>query len=278
MSSERWRGIAPGVRRLLAPNPGKMTGPGTNTYVLGTTQFIVVDPGPDSEEHLQRLLYVCPASAIKAIWLTHAHPDHACGVPRLLQLTGARLVAFPIPAPTYPIPGLPPPDVPATDGARLQWEEFTWEILHTPGHASDHLCFRRLDDEAVLTGDLIVGDGTVVIAPPDGNMQDYVASLRRLQALKPQHLWPGHGDPIQPADPKIAAYLAHREAREAQILDALTTCDAASLEALTATLYTHVDPLLLPIAARQVLAHLLKLAAEGKVTQSSSQAWRRVTL
>lgn len=272
--SERWRTIASGVRCLLAPNPGKMTGPGTNTYVLGKHQFIVVDPGPAHEGHLQSIVKACPAGTIKAIWLTHAHPDHACGVPRLMELTGAALLAFPVPSPTYPIDGLPAPDLPAVDGGKLRWEGDTWEVLHTPGHASDHLCFHRLEDAAILTGDLIVGEGTVVIAPPDGDMQAYFASLKRLQALMPQHLWPGHGDPIYPADRKIAAYLTHREARENQILAALREHPGTRHEALTATLYSQIDQALLPMAARQVLAHLLKLAAEGKVRQNSTDTWQ----
>jgi glyoxylase-like metal-dependent hydrolase (beta-lactamase superfamily II) len=159
----------------------------------------------------------------------------------------------------------------------LTVEDSAWEALHTPGHASDHLCFRRLNDDGVLTGDLIVGEGTVVIAPPDGDMRAYVASLQRLQALHPRVLWPGHGSLISDAAGKIENYLEHRRARETQILQALEMVDDITPEALTQRLYTHIDVALLPVATRQVQAHLIKLATENRVRAEGDGRWTLIS-
>lgn len=250
-----------------------MTGTGTNTYVLGEERFAVVDPGPLTEPHLQQILHMCASGKIEQIWLTHAHPDHANGIPRLMELTQAKLLSFPVPAPTYPIPNLPAPDIIACDGNLIRWEEHVWEIFHTPGHASDHLCFFRRDDGGLLTGDLIVGAGTVVIAPPDGNMQAYFHSLKRLLALGPKVLWPGHGEPISCAQEKIEEYLSHRLQRERQIMATLHESGPTSLDSLVKQIYAPVSPALHPIAARQLHAHLLKLSAEGVAASDANEQW-----
>jgi glyoxylase-like metal-dependent hydrolase (beta-lactamase superfamily II) len=249
-----------------------MTGPGTNTWLLGDREVVVVDPGPDMPRHLDAIQAACAPGRVAAIWLTHAHPDHACAVAALRARTGAPLVASATPAPTYDIPGLLPPEHPLRDGERLLVDGLAWEALHTPGHASDHYCFHRLEDRGILTGDLVVGQGTVVVAPPDGDMAAYIASLDRLAAFHPVVLWPGHGLPIHDAADRLAVYKAHRLRREAQVMAALEGgCE--TIEALRANLYPHAEGVIARVAGRQLEAHLLKLRAEGRVTLTGGERW-----
>ena len=254
--------VAPGVRRLLAPNPGMMTGPGTNTYLLGDARVAVVDPGPAAPPHLNAI--EAAAGKVAAIWLTHAHPDHADAVSPLKARTGAPLAAWPVPAPTYAIAGLRAPEQPVADGDVLVADDEAWTALHCPGHASDHLCFFRARDGVLIAGDVVVSQGTVVIAPPDGDLVAYLASLERLAALGASVILPGHGDPIADPAAKLAEYRAHRLAREQQVLDRLAAGDTA-IGAIVAAIYADVDPALQRVAAKQVAGHLGKLVGEGRV-------------
>ncbi|MEB3223206.1 MAG: MBL fold metallo-hydrolase [Candidatus Sericytochromatia bacterium] len=267
--------VAPGIRCLVAPNPGPMTGPGTNTWLLGDRDVVVVDPGPAADRHVEAILAACAPGRVAAIWLTHAHPDHACAVPALQARTGAPLVANAVPAPTYQIPGLQPPARALHDGVRLLVDGVSWEALHTPGHASDHFCFLRLEDRGVLTGDVVVGQGTVVVAPPDGDMAAYLASLERLAALRPAVLWPGHGQPIHDASDRLEVYRSHRLRREAQVLAAVRA-GAGDVAGLTARLYPHAHGVIARVAARQIEAHLGKLRADGRVRAGADGAWHAV--
>ncbi|MEB3329953.1 MAG: MBL fold metallo-hydrolase [Candidatus Sericytochromatia bacterium] len=256
--------VAAGVRCLVAPNPGPMTGPGTNTWLLGEEDVVVVDPGPAIEAHVDAILAACAPGRVAAIWLTHAHPDHACAVASLRARTGAPLVASAVPAPTYDIPGLGLPDHPLQDAGRLLVEGDPWEALHTPGHASDHYCFHRVADRGVITGDLVVGQGTVVVAPPDGDMAAYMASLDKVAAVAPRVLWPGHGPPVTEAADRLAAYKAHRLQREAQVLAAVAA-GCGTIEGLRARLYPQAQGVIARVASRQLEAHLRKLQAEGRL-------------
>lgn len=268
------RAIAPGVRVLLAPNPGMMTGPGTNTYLVGEREVVVIDPGPAMPEHLDAILAAVGPGRLVGIWLTHAHPDHASAVHAIQARTGAPLWAWPTPNSTYAgrIPGLEAPAHALADGDRLTVEGETYQVLHAPGHASDHVVFFRPSDGLLFTGDVVVGFGTVVIAPPDGDLKAYLATLARLEGLAPRLIAPGHGEPIPEAVAKIREYIQHRLAREAQILDRLAAGDD-TLDALVASIYQHVDARLHPVARLQVHGHLLKLAAEGRVRETDG-AWR----
>jgi glyoxylase-like metal-dependent hydrolase (beta-lactamase superfamily II) len=264
--------IAPGVRRLLAPNPGMMTGPGTNTWLLGDAEVVVVDPGPDVPRHLDAIRAAAGEAPIVGIWLTHAHPDHATAVGPLVAATGAAYAAWPTPAPTYPIPGLPAPTRPLAGGDRLEVDGQVWEAIHAPGHASDHLCFFRPADGLLLTGDVVVGQGTVVIAPPDGDLRAYLASLDALAGKAPRMILPGHGGPIRDPAAKLAEYKAHRLHREAQVVAQLEA-GLTTIDAIVAAIYHDSHPALHPVAAKQVHGHLLKLAAEGRAAEAGG-AWR----
>jgi glyoxylase-like metal-dependent hydrolase (beta-lactamase superfamily II) len=247
--------------RVLAPNPSPMTLEGTNTYLLGAPgsgAAIVVDPGPDLAVHraaVERALRERDAEVV-AVLLTHHHADHAeaagwaAGWGVQLRTFTPRLVRAEADA-------LRDGDVLDLAGVRL-------EAVHTPGHASDHLCLRVVDTDAVLTGDHVLGRGTTVVAWPDGDMRAYLASLDRLAALPAAVLHPGHGPTIEDPAAKVAEYRAHRLEREAQVLAALRGGATGPAE-VVAVVYADVDPVLHPAAERSVRAHLDKLVADGVV-------------
>lgn len=245
---------------VLAANPSPMTLDGTNTWVLrepGSARAIVVDPGPDDADHLQAVLDA--AQDVVAVLLTHGHFDHSEGARRLHELTGAPVRALD-PAHQLGDEGLAEGDVVAGAGVELR-------VWATPGHSSDSLSFLLTgpgeDDGGVLTGDTILGRGTTVVAYPDGDLADYLASLRRLQELGPMTVLPGHGPELPRAAEAARAYLAHREQRLDQVRAAVADLglDAAP-RAVVERVYTDVDPVLWPAADMSVAAQLAYLRTE----------------
>ena len=218
---------------VRAPNPGPLTLGGTNTYVAGGT---VVDPGPDDERHLRNILAAGP---VERIVLTHRHPDHTSGAGRLSELAGAPVLAFGV--------GL-------SDGERVG----DLVTVHTPGHAPDHLCFWHPASRTLFSGDLIAGEGSIMIAPPEGDLRAYVASLERVRKLGPSRILPGHGPEVLRAQEKIEEYLAHRREREARVAAALES-GARSLSEVVLSAYSGVPPAMRPYAELSARAHLLKL-------------------
>jgi glyoxylase-like metal-dependent hydrolase (beta-lactamase superfamily II) len=253
------RALNPMVRRIVAPNRGIMTGPGTNTYLVGIDEIAVIDPGPDDPVHLDAVAG-CGGDRIRWILCTHGHPDHAPGAPGLAERTGALVLAFGGAAG-------PEPDERIGDGHTLSATEFRLQAIHTPGHSSDHLCYLLPEHRMLFSGDHINNGQTVVINPPDGDMAAYRASLERLRGLRLRAIAPGHGHLIGEPVVKIDEYLAHRTEREAQILAAVRDRPAGStIEDLVAVVYADtIVEALRPVAARSVLAHLLQLKAEGHV-------------
>jgi glyoxylase-like metal-dependent hydrolase (beta-lactamase superfamily II) len=262
------RDVAPGVRRLLAPNPGMMTGPGTNTYLLGDDRVAVIDPGPDDDRHLEAIL-AAVGDRLGWVLATHTHVDHSPLSARLAAATGAEVLGF----------GAAPsrgsldahdltfaPDRRLGDGDHLTTPELTLTAVHTPGHASNHLCFELGQTGLLFSGDHVMAGSTVVIAPPDGDMAAYMTALERVRDLRPRRIAPGHGAMIEDPGAVLDGYLAHRRSREAAVLDTLRRAGAAGATPVdvVSVLYTDVPEALHPVARYSVWAHLRKLAGEGR--------------
>jgi glyoxylase-like metal-dependent hydrolase (beta-lactamase superfamily II) len=263
--------LSPLVRRIVAPNPSPMTGPGTNTYLVGIDEVAVIDPGPDDAAHIEAIIGASMLERVRWVLVTHHHPDHSAGVPRLARETGAEIVAL---GPPKSARADWSPDRRASDGEVIEGTEWGLEVLHTPGHASDHLCFFLEEERVLFTGDMVLSGTTSVIAPPDGDMAAYLASLERMRKRRLTRICPGHGDVID--DPKgvLSEYIAHRLEREAQILDALRE-GPSKIPDLVSRIYAEVPEALHEWAARSVHAHLLKLKSEGKVSgRDVNSAWK----
>ena len=260
-----------GVRRIVAPNPSMMTGPGTNTYLFGTNEIAVVDPGPRLRHHLDDL---CDKAGAPIRWIlaTHTHPDHSPGVRLLAEQTGAEVLGMPAPDGAHQDQSFTPTRV-LSDGDRLETAEFVLEAIHTPGHASNHLCYRHVETNWLLTGDHVIEGSTVVIDPPDGSMKRYIESLQRVKALAPDALLPGHGEKIDAPGSVIDWIIEHRLDREAKVAAALASNPERTARELVPHVYQDVPKRLYAWAERSLLAHLIKLEEDGRAA-SSGAGWR----
>lgn len=270
-----------GLRRIVAPNPSPMTYRGTNTYLVGWRDIAVIDPGPESEAHLDAILGALhPGQRISHILVTHTHLDHSPLSRALSARTGAPILGFGDTgagrsavmrdlAATGMIGGGESPDADFRPDATLADGDVVrsgdWEItaLWTPGHYGNHLCFAWGD--AVMCGDLVMGWATSLVSPPDGDLTDFMASCEYLLQRDPRVLYPGHGAPVSAPRDRLEWLLAHRRAREAQILQALAV-SAGNAEELARRIYTDTPPALLPAARRNVLAHLIDLTGKNRVS------------
>ena len=258
------------VQRLRAPNPGPMTLTGTNSYLIGRGPALVaLDPGPLIESHLQTLNGVAweQGAKIELILVTHGHPDHFPGAARLREITGAPVAAYKEAAFDH--------QVDLTDGQEIRQGEATFTALYTPGHALDHLCFYLHEEQALFTGDNILGTGTTVVAPPKGDMADYMASLNRLLAeySEARVIYGGHGPQVNEPAAKFREYIAHRQARQRQLTEALAGANL-TVPQIVERIYQDVDRRMWPAAARQVLAYLIMLEREGQVRSVALDAER----
>ncbi len=249
--------VSPLVRRIVAPNPSRMTGPGTNTYLVGRDEVTVIDPGPDIESHLDAI-EAAGAGAIRWIVCTHTHPDHWPGAPELAKRTSAPVLA-------WGNRGGLKVDQRIRDGFELPTDEYTLRAVHTPGHASNHLCYLLADESLLFSGDHIMEGSTVVIRPPDGDMGAYLESLRKVRALGLRAIAPGHGLVIGEPDARIDWYLSHRLEREAQLHSVLVELGSARISEIVRIAYAEVHPDLVPMARHSAHAHLRKLADDGRV-------------
>jgi glyoxylase-like metal-dependent hydrolase (beta-lactamase superfamily II) len=246
------------VRRIVAPNPGVMTGPGTNTYLVGIDEIAVIDPGPDIAEHLDAVA-ACGGARIKWIVVTHTHPDHSPGAAALRARLRPDVLVL-----GYDERDGFDPDGSIGEGHVIDSTEFRLRALHTPGHASNHLCYLLEEEHLLFSGDHIMNGSTVVISPPDGDMAEYLASLHRVDGLHLRAIAPGHGDLITDPSAKIQEYITHRLVREEAVASALASAGAATVEELVPAVYRDVNESLFPIARFSLWAHLRKLVADGR--------------
>lgn len=246
------------IVRLLAPNPGLRELEGTNTWVVGRWPAVVIDPAMDDAAHLREVLKV--AGRIGAILLTHDHPDHAPGATTLAGMTGAPVHAI------HPAQGMER----LRDGQVLRMPGVELVAVATPGHTADHVAFLLQPDRALFTGDAVLGRGTSVIDPPEGDLAQYLRSLHRMRDLEPRTILPGHGPIVLDAVAKLDEYLEHRAMREEQVLAGLAE-GARTPEELVPAIYGDYPVELHPLAARSVLAHLIKLEGEGRVERSKKE-------
>jgi glyoxylase-like metal-dependent hydrolase (beta-lactamase superfamily II) len=249
------------VQGVVAPNPGPFTLEGTNTWIVGAGPTLVIDPGPDDRGHLDAIRE--RAGQVGAILLTHHHPDHAPGAVVLGRETGAQIMA------ASPRPG----ERPLQDGMTVEADGVALQVVAAPGHTPDHVVFFERDAAALFTGDAVLGRGTSVIDPPDGDLAAYIRSLHRMAELRPEVIFPGHGPIVRPALPKLVEYLEHRDERERQVLRALRD-GPREPEDVVPAIYAEYPEALRVAAARSVLAHLIKLEREGVVARVSPSSDR----
>ncbi len=271
--------VAPDVRRIVANNPGPYTFLGTNTYVVGSGQVAVVDPGPADEDHLKAIAGAIKGERLTHILVTHSHHDHCDGAKPLQAMLGGEIVAY---GPTGTArgagaPGLGDafvdpsfvPDCVARDGDTVKGKGFALDVLHMPGHAPDHLCFALVGRRTMFTGDHVMGWNTTVIAPPEGNLADFIASLERLMARHDKLFLPGHGGRIQTPQRVVRAYITHRKWREQTILACLDD-GVSTIPGIVGRLYGTLDTDLKEAAALSVRAHLEHLTVRNLVRAESA--------
>lgn len=268
--------VSPLIRRVVADNPGPFTYTGTGTYIVGRDApgagVAVIDPGPLDDAHLAALLAAVEGQRVSHVLVTHTHRDHAPLAHPFARAVGAPVLAAAPPARTiHASASLDEddddtfmPDIVLKGGERLEGDGWTLEALATPGHASNHMAFVLPDETALFSGDHIMGWSTTIVAPPDGDMAAYMASLDIVIARGFSTIWPTHGAPVTEPGPFLAAYRAHRLGREAQVLDRLAAGDRRIAD-MVPTLYAAVDSRLWPAASLSVWAHLIALERAGRV-------------
>lgn len=266
--------LTPNLRRVTSPNPSMFTFKGTNTYIVGKGKVAIVDPGPVSDVHAAAIMAAVAGETVTHIIATHTHNDHSPGIPAIKAATGAPTYGFgphgvgarrdwPFDSPEGGDRGFIP-DHEVADGGLIEGDGWTLEAIHTPGHISNHLCLSLKQDNVLLSGDHVMGWSTSIVSPPDGDMTHYMASLRKLLGRPETTYYPGHGGPI--ADPQtfVAAFISHREAREAQIRACLQD-GPKTIPAMVAVMYADVDKGLHRAAGRSVLSHLLAMWERGEI-------------
>ena len=271
--------VSPLIRRVVANNPGPFTYLGTGTYIIGKGEVAVIDPGPDMPDHLEALLAALEGETVTHILVTHHHTDHSPLAGPLQEKTGAKIYGCAVGAKAgdsaviteagHDLDFSPDIDI-CGGGAVFEGPGWTLEAIATPGHTSNHICFALKEENALFSGDHIMGWSTTVVSPPDGDMTAYMDSLDKVKARGFDILWPTHGPPVRDVAPFIEAYIAHRRAREAQVLKALAD-GHGRIKDMIPTLYAEVDKRLWPAAARSVLGHMIDLVRRGIVVTDAPE-------
>jgi glyoxylase-like metal-dependent hydrolase (beta-lactamase superfamily II) len=267
--------VSPLIRRLVAGNPSPFTATGTCSYLVGREELAIIDPGPPDEAHVAALLRAAGEARVAHILVTHTHRDHAPAAALLKAATGAPIIGA---APYRPRQGFAgafkgldashdlayAPDRVLADGEIVAGRGYTIEAVATPGHAANHLAFALREERALFSGDHVMAWSTSIVAPPDGSMGDYMASLDKLRARGETIFWPGHGGPVREPQRWMRALAHHRRQREASILTRIEAGDA-DVAAIVAKVYDNLNPALVGAATLSTLAHLEDLVAKGLV-------------
>ncbi|GAB1259309.1 MBL fold metallo-hydrolase [Aurantivibrio plasticivorans] len=263
--------VSPKVRRITAPNAGPMTGPGTNTFLIGDDDVTVLDPGPAIDSHIDAIIEACGGKLNKVV-VTHTHADHSPAAKLLKEKTGAQLFGSLLADDAHQDKSFVP-DVTLTHLQQIPSDEYQLSALHTPGHVGNHFCFYLADDRMVFTGDHIMQGATVVIIPPSGDMADYIASLKLLLEYDIELLAPAHGHLMASAHEVVQQIIDHRLSREVKVITGLKRSPDSSLDTLMREVYADVDERLYRIAKLSLWAHLLKLEKEGRARKHAEQHW-----
>ncbi len=258
--------LSPIIRRITANNSNMFTGPGTNSYLLGDQEISIIDPGPALIDHIDDLISIS-GSYLKQIIITHTHPDHSPGASILKEKLGIPILGL---TTESSLERDEPIDIDQqiSHGDFIQTNEYTLEVIHTPGHASNHLCYLLKEENILFTGDHIMQGSTVVIAPPDGNMTEYLHSLNLLKEYNISKIAPGHGELIHDPIKIIDSIIEHRLGREKKVLEKLNKIGPSTIDELVIEVYDDVSAILHPIAKWSLEAHLIKLNENKKVAKN----------
>ena len=274
--------LSPLVRRLIANNGGPFTFTGTCTYLVGTTEIAIIDPGPENTSHRDALLNLIGNAKVKAILVTHTHKDHSPGALALKSVTGAPILGPALPATA---PSLDPmraqvldaghdrgyaPDRVLTEGDRIEGNGYSLDVLATPGHTSNHLAFALAQESSLFSGDHVMAWSTTVVAPPDGSMHAYMRSLAKLQSRADAVLWPGHGGPVKEPQRFVRALAHHRRQRERAILARVKAGDGTA-DKIARVVYAGLAPALRGAASLSVEAHLIHLAEQDLIASDPQE-------
>ena len=257
------------IKKITANNGGVFTGNGTNTYLIGNDDITLIDPGPNDTDHIDKILAL-GGDKIKRILVTHTHTDHSPAALPISKKLNIPMFGRLVDRDSEWEDETFVPDTVLSHGDTISTNEYTLETIHSPGHASNHLCFYLKDQKCLLTGDHIMDGSTVVIAPPDGNMTEYIESLKLLESYDIDYFAPGHGEFMQEPSKTIQSIIRHRLSRESKVLRCIENNKDQDIDELLLSVYDDVPDILHPIARMSLLAHLIKLEGDGKILQTDN--------